>query len=174
MKELGLIQVYTGDGKGKTTASLGLAFRACGHGFRVCMIQFMKGSEEYGEVSAAKLLPGFTLIQSGRNDFVDMAHPDPVDRQLAEDGWRLAKTAIDSGEYEIVILDEMNVALSCGLLDTATVIDFLTASKRKVEIILTGRYAPAALIAAAHLVTEMHAIKHPYSQGIPARKGIDF
>ena len=174
MNELGLIQVYTGDGKGKTTASLGLAFRACGHGFRVCMIQFMKGSDEYGEVKVAKLLPGFKLLQSGRNDFVDMANPDPVDRSLAEDGWRLAKAVIDSGEYDIVILDEINVALSCGLLDAVAVIDFLTAAKRKVEIVLTGRYAPAAVLAAAHLVTEMCEIKHPYQQGIAARKGIDY
>jgi cob(I)alamin adenosyltransferase len=174
MNELGLIQVYTGDGKGKTTASLGLAFRACGHGFRVCMIQFMKGSTEYGEVQAAKLLPGFKLIQSGRSDFVDLADPAPVDRQLAEDGWRLAKSVIDSGEYDMVILDEMNVALSCGLLDTAAVIDFLTTGKRRVEIILTGRYAPAAVVAVAHLVTEMCDIKHPYQQGTAARKGIDY
>ncbi len=174
MKQLGLIQVYTGDGKGKTTASLGLAFRACGHGFRVCMIQFMKGSAEYGEVQAAKLLPGFKLIQSGRVDFVDLADPDPVDRRLAEDGWCLAKSVIESGEYDIVILDEINVALSCGLLDTAAVIAFLTAAQRQVEIVLTGRYAPAAIVAMAHLVTEMRDIRHPYKEGDKGRKGIDF
>ncbi|MDR3588954.1 MAG: cob(I)yrinic acid a,c-diamide adenosyltransferase [Negativicutes bacterium] len=174
MKDLGLIQVYTGDGKGKTTASLGLAFRACGHGFKVCMIQFMKGSDKYGEVQAAKLLPGFKLIQSGRDEFVDLTNPDPVDHQLAEDGWSLAKTVIESGEYDIVILDEINVALSCGLVDTASVVDFLTCAQRKVEVILTGRYAPAAIVAAAHLVTEMREIRHPYKQGDEAREGIDF
>lgn len=174
MNQLGLIQVYTGDGKGKTTASLGLAFRACGHGFRVCMIQFMKGSDEYGEVKAAALLPGFRLVQVGRHDFVNLADPDPVDRKLAEEGWSLAKETIESGQYDIVILDEINVALSCGLLDTAAVIEFLTCTPRKVEIILTGRYAPAALVATAHLVTEMCDIKHPYAQGTEARKGIDY
>jgi cob(I)alamin adenosyltransferase len=174
MKDFGLIQVYTGNGKGKTTASLGLAFRACGHGFRVLMIQFMKDCADYGEAKAAHLLPGFTLIQVGRNDFVDLAHPEQVDIKLAQDGWEQAKTLIDSGRYDIVILDEINVAMACGLLDTAAVVAFLTGTKRNVEIVLTGRYAPAEIIAAAHLVTEMQEIKHPYQGGTAARQGIDY
>jgi cob(I)alamin adenosyltransferase len=174
MKDLGLIQVYTGNGKGKTTASLGLAFRACGHGFRTCMIQFMKKCPDYGEVKAASHLPGFDIIQVGRNDFVDLANPDPVDVKLACDGWEKAKEIIDSGRYDIVILDEINVAMSCGLLAPGTVAAFLTAARRPVEVILTGRYAPPAIIAVAHLVTEMLEIKHPYQQGTEARQGIDY
>jgi cob(I)alamin adenosyltransferase len=174
MAEFGLIQVYTGNGKGKTTASLGLAFRACGHGFRVIMIQFMKECADYGEVKAAGCLPGFKLIQVGRNDFVNLADPDPVDRRLAADGWEKAKAIIDSGDYDIVILDEINVAMACGLLVADDVAAFLTARRRPVEVILTGRYAPAEIIAIAHLVTDMQEIKHPYAAGAEARQGIDY
>lgn len=174
MKDLGLIQVYTGDGKGKTTASLGLAFRAAGHGFKTCMVQFMKDSADYGEVKAAPFIPGFALLQVGRHDFVDLANPDPVDVELARRGWEKAKDIIDSGDYDIVVLDEINVAMACGLLSAAEVLAFLTARPRRVEIILTGRYAPPEVIAAAHLVTEMRAVKHPYGAGAPARPGIDY
>ena len=174
MKDLGLIQVYTGNGKGKTTASLGLAFRACGHGFKTCMIQFMKECADYGEVKAARHLPGFEIIQVGRNDFVDLDNPDPIDVKLARDGWERAKEIIDCGRYDIVVLDEINVAMACGLLDTAAVAAFLTAVRRPVEIILTGRYAPPAIIAVAHLVTEMQEVKHPYQNGVAARQGIDY
>lgn len=174
MSEFGLIQVYTGNGKGKTTASLGLAFRACGHGFRVIMVQFMKECADYGEVKAAGYLPGFQVIQVGRNDFVNLADPAPIDRQLAAAGWEKAKALIDSGEYDIVILDEINVATACGLIDPSGVAAFLTARRRPVEIILTGRYAPAEIIAIANLVTDMQEIKHPYADGAPARQGIDY
>lgn len=174
MKDLGLIQVYTGNGKGKTTASLGLAFRASGHGFKVCMLQFMKDCADYGEAKAAGLLPGFALIQVGRNDFVDLAKPDPIDIELAQKGWERAKAVIDSGDYDIVILDEINVAMACGLIAAADVAAFLTAARRSVEIILTGRYAPPEIIAAAHLVTDMQEVKHPYHSGVKARQGIDY
>jgi cob(I)alamin adenosyltransferase len=174
MAEFGFIQVYTGNGKGKTTASLGLAFRACGHGFRVLMIQFMKECADYGEVKAAHMLPGFKIIQVGRNDFVDLESPDPLDRQLAQAGWQQAKTLIDEGGYDIVILDEINVAMACGLIDTAEVVTFLTERRRPVEIVLTGRYAPGAVIDIADLVTDMQDIKHPYSAGVEARQGIDY
>ncbi|MDT8901203.1 cob(I)yrinic acid a,c-diamide adenosyltransferase [Anaeroselena agilis] len=174
MKDLGLIQVYTGNGKGKTTASLGLAFRASGHGFKVCMLQFMKDCSDYGEVKAAQYLPGFVVIPVGRHDFVDLADPAPVDIELAGKGWEQAKKTIDSGEYDIVILDEINVAMACGLLPAADVAAFLTAEKRNVEIVLTGRYAPPEIIAIAHLVTEMQEVKHPYNDGVAARQGIDY
>jgi ATP:corrinoid adenosyltransferase len=174
MKDLGLIQVYTGNGKGKTTASLGLALRAAGHGFKTCMIQFMKDCADYGEVKAAAYLPGFTVIPVGRNDFVNLADPDPVDINLARDGWTKAKEIIDSGRFDIVVLDEINVAMACGLLAAADVAAYLTAAKRQVEIILTGRYAPPEIIAVAQLVTEMQEVKHPYKDGVPAREGIDY
>ncbi|MHC1746115.1 MAG: cob(I)yrinic acid a,c-diamide adenosyltransferase [Negativicutes bacterium] len=174
MNRLGLIQVYTGNGKGKTTAALGLALRAIGQGLKVWMVQFMKGDESYGEIRAAKLLPGFTILQVGRNDFVNLNSPDPSDVTLAQKGWEIAKNCISSGKYDIVILDEINVAMACGLLDTEQVIEFLTAKPRSVEIILTGRYASEAVQNIAQLVTEMREIRHPYHQGVPSRIGIEY
>lgn len=178
MAELGLIQVYTGNGKGKTTASLGLAFRACGHGFKVCMIQFMKDNIEYGEFKSSTNLPGFTLLQVGRNDFVNLEYPEEIDKKLAQDGWNIAKSVIVSGNYDMVILDEINVAMACRLLDVNDVVSFLTkdcTSLIKIpEIILTGRYAPPEIINIAHLVTEMQEIRHNYSKGIESRQGIEF
>lgn len=178
MTDLGLIQVYTGDGKGKTTASMGLAFRACGHGFKVCMIQFMKDNTEYGEFKASQYLPGFTIIQVGRNDFVNLENPEEIDRKLAAEGWELAKKIMLSGEYNIVILDEINVAMACKLLDVGDVIKFLTEEsnhlEKKPEVILTGRYAPPQIVEIAHLVTEMKEICHNFSSGAEARQGIEF
>jgi cob(I)alamin adenosyltransferase len=178
MTNLGLIQVYTGNGKGKTTASLGLAFRACGHGLKVCMIQFMKNSTEYGEVKISNYLPGFKLIQVGRNDFVDLENPEDIDKKLAQDGWEVAKSILMSSDFDIIILDEINVAMACKLLNVNKVIDFLTRDcdslEKRPEIILTGRYAPPEIIAVAHLVTEMQEIRHNYSEGIEARQGIEF
>jgi cob(I)alamin adenosyltransferase len=177
MSDLGLIQVYTGNGKGKTTASMGLAFRACGHGFKVCMIQFMKENKEYGEVQASEYLPGFKLIQVGRNDFVNLAEPEEIDITLATKGWELAQDIILSAEYDIVILDEINVALACKLLDVDAVVQFLGEDRKLLskipEIILTGRYAPPAIIAIADLVTEMQEVRHNYAKGIASRKGIE-
>lgn len=170
----GLIQVYTGNGKGKTTASLGLAFRASGHEFNVCMIQFMKKNDEYGEVKAALKIPSFKLIQVGREAFVDLKNPESIDYKLAEEGWELAKSVILSGQYNIVILDEVNVAMAAKLLDASVVAAFLAEKKNNTEVVLTGRYAPPEITAIAHLVTEMHDIKHPVSIGVPARQGIDF
>lgn len=174
MSELGLIQVYTGNGKGKTTASLGLTLRACGHGFKVAMIQFMKDNPEYGEFKAAQFLPSFKVFQVGRNDFVDLANPEKVDIELARKGWQLAKTMIDSREWDIVILDEINVAMACGLLNPEEIAAFLTEKKRQVEVVLTGRYVPEKIIAMADLVTEMQEVKHPFTTGVEARKGIDY
>ena len=174
MDRLGLIQVYTGNGKGKTTAALGLALRAIGQGLKVCMVQFMKGDESYGEIRAAKLLPDFTILQVGRNDFVNLNSPDTIDVTLAKKGWEIAKNCISSGKYDIVILDEINVAMACGLLDTEQVIEFLLAKPRTVEIVLTGRYASEAVQNIAQLVTEMREIRHPYHQGVPSRSGIEY
>lgn len=173
MKNFGLLQVYTGDGKGKTTASLGLALRAIGHGFRVCMVQFMKNSDIYGEVKLAEKMPGLTVLPVGRHDFVNLKNPDPVDVELARNGWAKAREIIESGQYEIVILDEINVALACGLLEEMAVIEYLKNRPRTVEVIATGCWAPAALMEIADLVTEMKNICHPYAQGIESREGID-
>lgn len=177
MNRLGLIQVYTGNGKGKTTASLGLALRALGHDYKVCMIQFMKDSGVYGEVHAAKFLPNFTLIQVGRNDFVNLAAPEQIDIDLAQNGWKKAKQIITSGKYDIVILDEINVALASKLLDANEVVVFLTEVKARLnrpEIIMTGRYAPQQIIEFADLVTEMREIRHYYNSGTQARAGAEY
>jgi len=178
MANLGLIQVYTGNGKGKTTASMGLAFRACGHGFKVCMIQFMKDNKEYGEFKASHYLPGFKIIQVGRNDFVNLENPEKIDIDLAVQGWQQAKSIILSGEYDIIILDEINVAMACKLLDVNAVVKFLAedckALAKMPEIILTGRYAPPQIIEIAHLVTEMLEVRHNYAAGMEARQGIEF
>ena len=173
MKKLGLLQVYTGDGKGKTTASLGLALRAIGHGMKVCMIQFMKNSDIYGEVRLAEKMPGLTILPVGRHDFVNLKNPEAIDIELARTGWEKAKDIIGSQQYDIVILDEINVALSCGLLDQAAVIPFLSSSKGSVEVVATGCWAPQALLDVADLVTEMKNIRHPYSKGVDSREGID-
>lgn len=178
MAELGLIQVYTGNGKGKTTASLGLAFRACGHGLKVAMIQFMKDNKDYGEVKASECLPNFTLLQVGRNDFVNLENPEEIDISLATHGWELSKTVILSGKYDIIILDEINVAMACKLLNVNSVVNFLTvdckSSTKIPEIILTGRYAPPQIIEIAQLVTEMQEIRHNYAGGMESRMGIEF
>lgn len=174
MGKKGLIQVYTGNGKGKTTAALGQALRAIGHGWRAVMFQFMKGDENYGEVKAARLLPNFAIIQCGRCEFVDLSHPAAVDRQMAADGWDKARTALASGQYDLVILDEINVALACDLLPLPLVLDGLAQRAERTEVILTGRYAPADLLEVADLVTEMAEVKHPYTQGVAARCGIEY
>lgn len=173
MKNLGLLQVYTGDGKGKTTASLGLALRAVGHGMKVCMIQFMKNSDIYGEVRLGEKMPGLTILPVGRHAFVNLKNPDPVDIELARSGWERAKSIIGSQEYDIVILDEINVALSCALLSVDEVVAFLKKPHAGVEIVATGCWAPLALLDAADLVTEMKNVRHPYSQGTGSREGID-
>ena len=175
MKQPGLIQVYTGNGKGKTTASLGLALRAVGHGFRVLMIQFMKDNEKYGETKSVTCLPGLEVVKAGRDVFVDLKNPDPIDKKLARDGWERARAAILSREYQVVILDELNVAMATGLLPIEEVAAFLRDNQRQqVEIVLTGRYAPQAILDMADLITEMQEIRHPFQAGVPARQGIDF
>lgn len=174
INELGMIQVYTGDGKGKTTASLGLAFRACGHGLKVLMVQFMKGDHEYGEIKAEKYLPGLEIKQVGRDCFVNFADPDPIDVGMLQDGWQLAKEAILSKKYDMVILDEINVAMYAKLLPVSEVVDFLKNNDLKqVEVVLTGRMAPDEIIEIADLVTEMREIKHYFSKGIHSRDGFD-
>ncbi len=170
----GLIQVYTGDGKGKTTAALGLALRAAGHGFKVYIIQFMKGWPHYGELKAVEFLPGVTLRQFGGPHFVDRNNPSPEDIRMAREALQEARRAMLSGDYDIVILDEINVALDFGLIPLEEVIALLEEKPEGVELVLTGRNAHPEIIRRAHLVTEMKEVKHPYREGISARKGIEF
>lgn len=170
----GLVQVYTGNGKGKTTAALGLALRAVGHGHRVFMLQFMKGSPDYGEVRAASLLPNFTLVQSGLPTFVDKANPSPEDQRLAAEGLARARAEITGGAWDLVILDEINVAMDYGLIRTEDVEELIGGKPPGLELVLTGRYAPPSIIARADLVSEVRLVKHPYYRGVRARRGIEY
>ena len=168
-----MIQVYTGDGKGKTTAALGLSLRAVGHDLKVAILQFLKDDPEYGEFKARDLLPNFELYQVGRNDFVNFKQPERIDLDLAAAGWEKAKNMIADGEHEIIVLDEFTFVLKYNLLNTQEIYEFLAEYKNKCEIIITGRYATPELIGLADLVTDMHNVKHYFDQGIETRKGID-
>lgn len=169
-----MIQVYTGNGKGKTTASLGLALRALGHDMKVCIIQFMKGSDDYGEIMMAGKLSNLTVKQFGRKEFVDRENPEPSDFEYASKGLSFAKDAIKNGLYNIVILDEINVAIDFKLVRLSDVLSLIGEKPADIELIVTGRNAPQELIDIADLVTEMKEIKHPYTSGIPSRKGIEY
>ncbi len=170
---MGLVQVYTGDGKGKTTAALGLALRAAGHGLRTYIGQFLKGRPT-GELKAAKLLePYLTIEQFGEADFV-LTRGDPRQAALARRGLQRIRQILASGEYDIVVLEEINVALELELIPLEDVLALMEERPSEVELVLTGRGAPQELISRADLVTEMVAIKHPYQRGVKARLGIEF
>ncbi len=170
----GLVQVYTGNGKGKTTASLGLAFRAAGHGFRVRILQFMKGSTVYGELeSARRLAPEITIEQVGRDTFVSKANPAEEDIALARAGFEKAKQILFSGDYDLVILDELNCAVDFGLIPLEEVKEMIRNKPVHTELVMTGRGAHPDVMALADLVTEMREIKHYYNSGQHARKGIE-
>ena len=174
----GLIQVYTGEGKGKTTAALGLALRAAGHGWHTYIGQFMKG-QTYGELAAVQLLgqdpagqPLVTIEQYGHPNFIRQAAPQDI--QMAREGLARAEEAMLSGRYEIVVLDEINVALYFELIDVEDVLDLIDQKPSAIELVLTGRRVPQVILDRADYVTVMQEGKHPYAQGISARKGIDF
>ncbi|MDG6225674.1 MAG: cob(I)yrinic acid a,c-diamide adenosyltransferase [Candidatus Thermoplasmatota archaeon] len=171
--EKGYVQLYTGNGKGKTTAAVGLGVRASGAGLKVAMIQFMKG-RRYSEIDAIERLRGFEVFQHGRDEFVNKGDPERIDIDLARGGMERAREAIGSGEYDLVILDEINVAIDFGLVDLDDVLRMLDSRPAHVEIVLTGRYAPKELMEMADLVTEMREIRHFYNSGVEARKGIEY
>jgi cob(I)alamin adenosyltransferase len=172
--EQGLIQVYTGNGKGKTTASLGLALRGVGRELMVCMVQFMKGGGPYGEQMAAeRLAPYLTIIQTGRPGWVNKDNPHQKDKDLAAEALELARSKVMGGEYDLVILDEINGAVSMGLVPVQDLLELMRAKPKHVELVLTGRNAHEQVIEAADLVTEMREIKHYYKAGVQSRIGIE-
>ncbi len=173
----GFIIVYTGDGKGKTTAALGVALRAIGHGWRVLMVQFVKGTWHYGELDAAKrLAPDLEIVPMGKGfcKIFNDRLPEAEHRAAASAALQFARERMLSGQYDLLILDEVNIALKLGLLSLEAVMELLDAKPADLDIVLTGRGAPPELIERADLVTEMREIKHPYQKGILAQKGIDF
>jgi cob(I)alamin adenosyltransferase len=177
MQENGLIIVFTGDGKGKTSAALGIALRAAGHKMYVSLVQFIKGSVPTGESRAAeRLAPEVELLSLGRG-FVNCCGsttPLAEHRQAAKEALEAARQRMESGGWDILILDEINTALSLGLLTIQEVLALLGRKPPKLHVILTGRNAPAELIEMADMATEMRCLKHPYQTGRSAGKGIDF
>src|SRR6185369_506158 len=172
--ERGCIQVYTGNSKGKTTAALGLAFRAVGRGLKVVMIQFMKGGGPYGEhLAAALLAPDLTIIPTGREGWVNKEKSGKEGNFVGENALSLAREKLLSGEFDLVILDEVNGAIGFGLIPVSDVLELLSVRPATVELVLTGRNADPRIIEAADLVTEMVEIKHYYKAGVPARIGIE-
>ena len=172
----GLIIVNTGPGKGKTTAAMGTALRAVGCGMRVLMLQFLKGSWHYGELDAVKAFgDNFIMKQMGRG-FVKVggAETDPEDIKLAEECWQTGRDAIYSGKYDLVILDEINYVISYKMLEPETIVEALRDRPERVHVICTGRNAHPKLVELADLVTEMKEVKHPYTKGILAQRGIDY
>jgi cob(I)alamin adenosyltransferase len=173
----GLIIVHTGPGKGKTTAALGTALRAVGQGLKVLMIQFIKGSWHYGELDAARMLgvDHLKIIPMGRG-FVKVGaeKPDPEDVRLVEEAWKFAADQIQYGAYDLIVLDEINYAITYKMLDPGKVVEVLKNKPEGIHVILTGRNAHPALVELADLVTEMREIKHPYQQGVQAQRGIEY
>ncbi len=170
----GMVQVYTGNGKGKTTAALGQALRAAGCGLKSIMIQFMKGSRDCGEMKAVKLLsPYLTIVPTGRDCLINGDHPDPIDFECAQKALQLAREHLLKKDFDIMILDEVNVAIYYGLIDVQSILDLLDKRPEDVELIITGRYAVQEIIDRADLVTEMTEKKHYYQKGIQERRGIE-
>jgi cob(I)alamin adenosyltransferase len=169
----GLIQVYTGDGKGKTTAALGLALRAAGRNMKVLIVQFMK-KWDYGELHSVKLIPNITLETFGTKEFIYKGKAKKVDYEEAEKAFSFGVEGMQSGNYDIVIFDELNMALYYELLDLNEVIEKLKGKSDNVEVVITGRKTPEEIIEIADLVTEMKEVKHPYQKGIEARRGIEY
>lgn len=169
--------VYTGKGKGKTTAALGIVLRAVGHGHRVGMIQFIKGEWYYGELTSSKRLePEFEMIAAGKGfvGIIDDDHPIEEHQKAARDAVALVKEKLASGQYDVMILDEINYAVNLNLITVDDVLAVIAAKPDRTTLVLTGNYAHEKVIQAADLVTEMRQIKHPFQKGIKARKGIDF
>ena len=170
----GLIEVFTGSGKGKTSAALGIALRAAGQGLHVYIVFFMKGEFPYGEQKILSDLPNVDFARYGFVSFVDPANIRPEEKEEAKRALAAAEQAVFSKKYHVVILDEVNVAAAWKLIDIDEVIKLINSRPEDIDLILTGRYADPRVIELADLVTDMVKIKHPYDKGIPSRKGIDY
>ncbi|MCI5166026.1 MAG: cob(I)yrinic acid a,c-diamide adenosyltransferase [Candidatus Electrothrix sp. GM3_4] len=174
MNKKGLILIFTGHGKGKTTAALGMTMRAAGHGMKTCFIQFIKGSWKYGEMEAlSRFKEEIDFHVMGRG-FTWQSGDVEKDKEMAREAWKKAKEAITSGIYNTVVLDEFTYLLSYGMIDKEEVLEVLRRKPADLHICITGRDAVEELVELADMVTEMQPIKHPYQQGIKAQKGVEF
>jgi cob(I)alamin adenosyltransferase len=170
----GLVQVFTGNGKGKTTAAVGTIVRAAGHSLKTCLISFMKGTYIYGEYKTLSQIPNVEIQQFGLRKFTDPGKIKAAEKQQAKAALAAAVKAVMSSDYDLVVLDEINVALCYNLIPLDKVLNLIKEKPLHVELILTGRYADSKLLEAADLVTEMVKIKHPFDDGVKARKGIEY
>lgn len=175
----GYIQVYTGDGKGKTTASLGLCLRALGRNWKVLLVMFTKGGSDYGElISFKKLSPeindNLTVVQAGLDRIVYSHNMNEKDKEAIQNGWKIVKEAIRTNAYNLIIMDEANIAIDLGLIDTKDVVETLKNKPEEMEIVLTGRNAKQEVIDIAHLVSKIEPIKHYWNIGVNAREGIEY
>jgi len=177
MSKDGLTIVYTGKGKGKTTAALGIALRATGYDKKICMIQFIKGSWHYGEMDSSKRLePEFEMVTIGKGfvGIIDDKSPREDHEKIAKEAIKVSNEKIQSGKYDIIILDEINYAVNLGLISINDVLKLIRSKPNNLDLVLTGNYVKDEVIEIADLVTEMKEIKHPFQKGIKAKKGIDF
>ena len=177
--QIGYIQVYTGDGKGKTTASLGLALRALGRNWCVLIVMFTKGGSDYGELHSFANLSDeikkcFRIVNAGANRVVYKSNIDEIDKQEIKKGWQIAKEAILENKYQLVILDEINIAIDLGLIELDEVLEVLKNKPEDMEIVLTGRNAHPKIIEIAHLVSEIQPLKHYWDIGVKAREGVEY
>ena len=170
----GLVEVFTGNGKGKTSAAMGVVLRALGHDLKVCIIFFMKGNYPYGEKKTLTRFPNVTLSIFGGLGFVDPRNIKAEDKAEAKKALDAGREALMSGKYDLVVLDEINVAVAWRLVDVEEVVRLINDKPEPVELILTGRYADPKIVKIADLVTEMVAIKHPYDEGVQARAGFEY
>ena len=175
----GYIQVYTGDGKGKTTASLGLAMRALGRDWKVLIVMFTKGGNDYGELNSfrqlsEKIADNLTIVQAGLDRVIYKSNECEKDHKKIKKGWNLVKKAVKNDEYQLIIMDEANIAIDMGILDVDEVVKVLKSKSDQMEIVLTGRNAHPKIIEIAHLVSRIEPVKHYWDKGVHARKGIEY
>jgi cob(I)alamin adenosyltransferase len=171
----GLVSIFTGNGKGKTTAAIGTAVRAAGNGLKVLIVFFAKGDKHpRGEANVLSQLPNITVTSCQRKGWIDRENIKVEDKELTEAMLTTAREAMLKGDYNLIVLDEINIAVNYGLVSLDEVIGFINDKPNNVELILTGRYAEPELVQMADLVTEMQMVKHPYSKGVTARRGIDY